>query len=107
MSSNAKSKPNPLPLENTLRDLALIRAFDIDLSSVLASSDPPQAPSTSASKVDSAVEESVARSYEFAQAAREAMRIQGRGDVEKQGERVEEVRAKLAEVVEVLDRNTA
>lgn len=105
MSSTVKPKPNPLPLEDTLRDLALIRAFEVDLASVLASSTPVHsAPSTSSSP-NSAVDDSVTRSYEFAKAAREAMRIQNRGSVDKQGERVEEVRARLAEVGDVLERN--
>lgn len=105
MSAAAKSKHNPLPLEDTLRDLALIRAFEIDLASVLASSNSAQSAPSTASSTTSAVDDSVARSYEFAKAAREAMRIQNRGDVDKQGERVEEVRAKLAEVGDVLERN--
>lgn len=108
MSSTTKPKPNPLPLEDTLRDLALIRAFEVDLTSVLASSNTvTSAPSAVPTDRDSAVEQSVARSYEFAKAAREAMRVQNRGDVDKQGERVEMVRAKLAEVGEVLERNRA
>lgn len=105
MSSAAKPKPNPLPLEDTLRDLALIRAFEVDLASVLTSSNPAQSTPSTASSTSGAVDESVTRSYEFAKAAREAMRIQNRGAVDKQGERVEEVRAKLAEVGEVLERN--
>jgi len=93
---SSKTKPNPLPLENTLRDLALLRASDIDLSSILA---PPASPAT---PDHGDIEASIDRSYQFAGEARNAIRIQSRCDVEKQGERIEELRNKLEDVVDGL-----
>jgi hypothetical protein len=101
----AKAATNPpLSLEDTLHDLAVIRSSDIDLAAVLASAMPPPSPvpptSTAAPVAD--VNASLARSHEFAQAARAVIKIKNRGDVEAQGERVNDVRGQLEEVVEGL-----
>ncbi|KAI0279910.1 hypothetical protein BGY98DRAFT_966409 [Russula aff. rugulosa BPL654] len=107
--AKAKAATNPpLSLEDTLHDMAVIRSSDIDLAAILASAIPAPsavsptgtAPWTAAPAAD--VDASVARSHEFAQAARAAIKIKNRGDVEAQGERVNEVRGQLEEVVEGL-----
>jgi len=108
MSSKAKAATNPpLGLDDALHDLALIHSSDIDLAAILASAIPapshiaPTATlSTAAPLVN--VDTSVARSHEFVQAARAAIRIKNRGEVEAQGERVNDVRGQLEEVVEGL-----
>lgn len=107
MSSKAKAATNPpLGLDDTLHDLAVIRSSDIDLATILASAIPapshtaPTVTSTAAPLVN--VDTSVARSHEFVQAARAAIRIKNRGEVEAQGERVNDVRGQLEEVVEGL-----
>ncbi|GBE81363.1 predicted protein [Sparassis crispa] len=102
-------KPNPLPLSDTLRDLALLRASDLDLSTVL----PPSAMTSALAGGDAAIPDSdaasgsvndaVKRSYEFAQEARMVLRLLNRGKVEKQGSRVEDVRSKLEDVLQGLD----
>jgi hypothetical protein len=90
----------PLALEDTLRDLAILRASSVDLSAVLASC--PPLPTTSAvsdtTEEAAAMDVSVSRSYEFARAARTAIKIRNRGDVEAQVERVNDVRDKLEDV---------
>jgi len=101
-SSSSKAKvtkaaTNPLSLEDTLHDLAVIRASNIDLAAILDSTVP--APAAAA---PTAADTTVARSHEFAQAARTAIKIRNRGDVEAQGERVNDVRGQLEEVVEGL-----
>ncbi|KAH8997660.1 hypothetical protein EDB86DRAFT_2769690, partial [Lactarius hatsudake] len=78
-----KKDAPPLALEDTLRDLAILRASGVDLAAVLAST---------------TADTSVARSYEFARAARAAITISNRGDVEAQVERVNDVREKLEDV---------
>jgi hypothetical protein len=88
------SKTSPLSLNDTLRDLALLRACDIDLASVL--------PKESQSNEKSPVDESVDRSHEFAAAARAALKIVNRGEVEEQGNRVENVRSSLEDVLQGL-----
>jgi transposase len=98
-SSSSKAKvtkaaTNPLSLEDTLHDLAVIRASNIDLAAILDSTVPAPAAAAADTTVD--------RSHEFAQAARTAIKIRNRGDVEAQGERVNDVRGQLEEVVEGL-----
>jgi hypothetical protein len=97
----AKAATNlPLSLEDTLHDLAMIRSSDIDLAAILASAMPepsPVAPTAAAPLAD--VGAFVARSHDFVQAARAAIQIR---DVEAQGERVNDVRGQLEEVVEGL-----
>jgi hypothetical protein len=92
---------SPLDLEDTLHDLAVLRASDIDLAAILASTMPASVPSNTTG-TPHPTDASVARSHEFAQAARAAIKIRNRGDVEAQGERVNDVRGQLEEVVEGL-----
>ena len=94
-----KAATNPLSLEDTLHDLAVIRASDIDLTAILDSTVPAPA---AAAAAPTAADTTVARSHEFAQAARTAIKIRNRGDVEAQGERVNDVRGQLEEVIEGL-----
>jgi hypothetical protein len=90
--AKAKAATNPpLSLEDTLHDMAVIRSSDIDLAAILASAIPapsPVSPMGTAAPAAADVDASVARSHEFAQAARAAIKIKNRGDVEAQGERV-------------------
>ena len=74
------SKANPLPLEKTLRDLALIRACEINLSELVPNT---QNASDELSEDSSA---SVERSYEFVKEARAALKLLNREEVEKQGD---------------------
>ena len=105
-TSKAKAKTvtnPPLSLEDTLHDMAVIRSSDIDLTAILASAPSPiSLTGTATAPAIADVEESVARSHDFAQAARAVIKIKNRGDVEVQGERVNEVRGQLEEVVEGL-----
>ena len=95
---SSKTKSNPLPLADTLRDLAFFRATDFDLSSVL-----PNTSQTSTAPVPENVEASVKKSYDFVAEARAALRILNREEVEKQGERLEGVRNRLEDVLGGLD----
>ncbi|KAI0292704.1 hypothetical protein B0F90DRAFT_1619088, partial [Multifurca ochricompacta] len=92
-----------LSFEDTLRDLAILRTSGTDLAAILASTTTMPEPESTASSpvtvdVDVDVYTSVTRSYEFVQAARAAIKIKNRGEVEAQGERVNDVRSKLEEV---------
>ncbi|KII92239.1 hypothetical protein PLICRDRAFT_465922 [Plicaturopsis crispa FD-325 SS-3] len=88
------AQQKPFPLGDTLRDLALLRASDIDLSSLVpAKTTPP-------------TDASVERSYEFVKEARAAIRIMDRGDVDAQGARVESVREKLEDVVKGISESS-
>lgn len=108
-SKDATTAP-PLALEDTLRDLAILRASGVDLAAVLASTPvPTPLPATTTTTTDTTtdttdeaaattMDASVLRSYEFARAARGAIKIRIKGDVEAQVERVNDVRGKLEDV---------
>jgi hypothetical protein len=96
------SKPKPLPLSDTLRDLALIRVSDLDLSSLLPATSSGSV-QTTMSPNDTNVDSSVSQSYEFATEARNVIRILNRGDVESQGGKVENVRSQLEDVLKGLE----
>ncbi|KAL5484931.1 hypothetical protein ACEPAI_7573 [Sanghuangporus weigelae] len=113
----------PLPLSDTLHDLAVLRASDIDLAAFLpvpAPSDQAQttstqspAPRTKPEAVDSNRQTSagdsdsseserdrlVARSFEYVREGRAAIRLLHRGDVDSQGARVDKVRSELEEIL--------
>jgi hypothetical protein len=98
-----------LPLSDTLRDLALLRVSDIDLSPLLSTtSSVEQGQSLSSSELDgddrAAVNASVERSYEFVKAARSAVRMHHRGDVEKIGKTIDDVRSKIDDVLKGLEQ---
>jgi hypothetical protein len=88
MATKAKDV-KPLPLGNTLRDLALLRASEVEVSVLLPTPTTPV--KDEGTSFDAAVEES----YEFVREARKAMKIEMAG----QGERVEAVRNKLEELL--------
>ncbi|TFK75329.1 hypothetical protein BDN72DRAFT_511704 [Pluteus cervinus] len=81
----------PFALGDTLRDLALLRASDVDLSTLV----PPNADLTSSVNE---VENAVGGSYDFVREARAAIKIHNRGETDTQGKRVEELRSRLEEV---------
>jgi hypothetical protein len=90
-NSTKKAKEiKALPLSETLRDLALLRASEVDLASLV----PPEAAE------DDKGNQAVAESAEFIAEARKAMRVYDRGDVEVQGRKVDEVRRKYEELLE-------
>lgn len=89
------SKTSPLSLNDTLRDLALLRACDVDLTDTLDTKSVAEQKSESDTSVD--------RSYEFVHEARAALKVLNRGEVEKQGTRVEEIRSNLEDVAQGLN----
>lgn len=97
MTSN--TKPNPLPFNETLRDLALLRASDIDFSSIL----PKPKTQEGSTDVDKEVDTTLQRSYEFVKETRTAIRALNRGDVDAQGSRVEDLRNRLEDVLQGLE----
>ena len=104
-TSNPPPKaPRPLPLSSTLHDLALLRASDLDFSSLLSStSSPSDNAASDASVATPEVEESVKRSMDFSHEARAALKLVHTDAVDRQGARVEEVRARLEDVMKGLD----
>lgn len=86
-------KQNGLPLSVTLRDLAVLRASDVDLSKVL---DLQQHASD---------DESLQRSVEFAKEARAALRTANSGIIDQQGTRIEEIRALGDQLLEALGKS--
>ena len=103
---NMKDSSKPLPLADTLRDLALLRASDIDLTHLLSNSrgeEPTPNPPKSENN-DAAVDDSVASSYHFVTEARNAARMHYRGDVDTVGKAVDDVRSKIEDAVRGLSR---
>jgi hypothetical protein len=95
----------PLPLADTLRDLALLRASDIDLTPQLSNSrgeepapNPPKSDNNDNDN-DAAVDDSVASSYNFVTEARNAVRMHYRGDVDTVGKAVDDIRSKIEDAV--------
>ncbi|KAL5528173.1 hypothetical protein ACEPAF_7309 [Sanghuangporus sanghuang] len=118
--NKATADAKPLPLGDTLHDLAVLRASDIDLAAFLpapAPSDQTQTASTppktnpdpeanqqiSAGDSDESSElerdRLVARSFEYVREGRAAIRLLHRGDVDNQGARVDKVRSELEEIL--------
>jgi hypothetical protein len=97
------SKTKPLPLSETLRDLALLRVSDLDLSTLLPASSSTQPATTPDDSHKATIDSSVSRSFEFAVEARKAIRILNRGDVDSQGSKVENIRSQLEDVLKGLE----
>lgn len=91
----SSSKPNPLPLGDVLRDLAVLRASDVDLSDGTTFPDPESADNTNEAD---GTQKSVQQSYQFVKEAREALKVHQRGDLDKQGDRLDALRSKLEEL---------
>ena len=99
--SKPSSDSKPLPLSDTLRDLALLRASDIDLDAVLQTSISQDASISAINppKVDDDKEKLVERSYEFVREARSALGIVNRDEVNEQGKRIDNLRSGLEQTV--------
>ena len=100
--SLSASATKPLPLSETLRDLALLRASDVDLAACL----PLDGPTSPADGAGYPIDQSVARSYEFVKEARAAIKLLNRGEVDTQGGRVEDLRSRLEDVLKGLENAT-
>jgi hypothetical protein len=91
----SSSKPNPLPLGDVLRDLAVLRASDVDLSDGTTF---PDADSADSANGTDGPQESVQQSYLFVREAREALKVHQRGDLDKQGDKLDVLRSELEEL---------
>lgn len=91
----SSSKPNPLPLGDVLRDLAVLRASDVDLAD--GTSFPDAEPADSTNETDG-TQKSVLQSYRFVKETREALKVHQRGDLDKQGDELGILRSKLEEL---------
>lgn len=103
MSTGNAKDAKPFPLGNTLRDLALLRASEIDISSLLGELKRVPEGSNSGDASTTQVGISVDQSYKFVRETRMAIKMHNRGDAETQGKRVEEVRCQLDELVKGLE----
>jgi len=91
----SSSKPNPLPLGEVLRDLAVLRASDVDL---LDGTTFPDAESTDSANEADGTQKSVQQSYQLVKEAREVLKVHQRGDLDKQVEKLGVLRSKLEEL---------
>lgn len=83
----------PFPLGNTLRDLAHLRASEVDVSGLLPTA------TTGVNDKKGTYEAEVEETYEFVREARKVLKMQNKGGVGEQGTRVEEVRNELEELL--------
>lgn len=111
MSSKKSLGRQPLPLSDTLQDLAILRAADIDLSSVLQASVENDASAhdgiAATPSQNAEMEDSVKQSYDYVQEARAALRVLHQGKAEMEGGRIDAVREELEEVVAGLEEGDA
>lgn len=94
----AMSKSKPLPLSDTLRDLALLRASGVDFSSVLAQESAANTNVTETSELS----KSTGGSYEFVNETRGALRVYNSGELQKKREEIQRVQGELDEVLKGL-----
>jgi hypothetical protein len=100
----SKNKGKNLTFAEVLRDLALIRASDLDLTSLLPPSEiSNQSNSQSQHPEVDEIESSFTQSQEFITAARAALRTMNRGDADVQGDKIEKLRSQLEAVQAGLD----
>ena len=88
----------PLPLGETLRDLAVLRVSGQNLSSLV----PPLTTSRDLA-VETETDASVHRSQEFIKAARSAIKMQDTGAVDIAGRNLESLRGGLDDISQGLD----
>lgn len=91
----SSTKPNPLPLGDVLRDLAVLRASDVDLSEGTTFPDYGSADNTNEAD---GTQQSVQESYQFVKGAREALKVHQRCDLDKQGEKLGILGGKLEDL---------
>ncbi|PBK73711.1 hypothetical protein ARMSODRAFT_647219 [Armillaria solidipes] len=92
MPSKTSTKDSkPLPLSDTLHDLALLRVSGVDLSVLVPSS-------SDATSTDTDVGRSVQRSHDFIQSARSALKLRDTETVDAEGKRLDAVRIQLDEL---------
>ncbi|KAF8588690.1 hypothetical protein K439DRAFT_581777 [Ramaria rubella] len=92
MTSTPAKDKQLLPLADILRDLALLRASDLDLTRIPSEGEGAEKPE----------DQSVQRSYEFVKEARAALRIQSRSELDSVGEKLDHVRESLEKVLKGL-----
>jgi hypothetical protein len=95
----ANKDGKPFVLSDTLRDLALLRASDLDLATLVPTT---VTKNSTQAQEDETVEESLKNSYHYVRSARNIVKTNDRGDVDAQGQRIEHVREELSNVDEGL-----
>ncbi|KAH0827306.1 hypothetical protein J3R83DRAFT_3930 [Lanmaoa asiatica] len=92
----SSSKPKPLPLSDTLRDLALLRASGVDFSSLLS-----KEPFTGTNATESSeLMRSTVRSHEFVNETRGALRVYNSGELQRKRAEIQKVQGELDDGIE-------
>ena len=86
-----RKNEKPLQLADTLHDLAILRASDIDLLNLL-----PKIPRQSSAEAEA--DEYVDKSYEFIREARAAIRIADSDKVDIQGAKIDSIRSEMESI---------
>ncbi|KAK0455396.1 uncharacterized protein EV420DRAFT_566891 [Desarmillaria tabescens] len=90
-TSTSTKDTRPLPLSDTLHDLALLRVSSVDLSVLVPSS-------SDTTSTDADVSLSVQRSHDYIQSARSALKLQDMGVVDAEGKRLDALRIQIDEL---------
>lgn len=93
--SSSGSKSKPFPLSDTLRDLALLRASGVDLSSILAREGSTGPNTTESPELSRSTE----KSYEFVNETRGALRVYNSGELQRKRAEIQKVQRELDEVL--------
>ncbi|KAI5123874.1 hypothetical protein M0805_005691 [Coniferiporia weirii] len=101
--SSKTGDAKPLPLSDTLHDLAVLRASDINLTACLAPEAAARPDSSPSTNMPDEQTQLVQRSFDYVRDARAAMAILQRGEVDAQGARVNQVRGGLEDILSGLD----
>lgn len=101
MSTKSKSAAKPLPLSNTLRDLAVLRSSSKDILELFKLS--PESDPGAGTRIDthtnSAIDATVDSSYDFIRVSRAAIKLHDSGKVDMSGAKTEEVRSKYEDLL--------
>ncbi|KAG6378359.1 hypothetical protein JVT61DRAFT_14084 [Boletus reticuloceps] len=94
----SSSKSKPLPLSDTLRDLAILRTSGVDFSSILSQEYSPEANTTKSVELSNATE----RSHEFVNETRGALKVYNSGELQRKHAEIQKVQGELDEVLKGL-----
>ncbi|KAH8119172.1 hypothetical protein DFH11DRAFT_1540028 [Phellopilus nigrolimitatus] len=116
-TSSRSADTKPLPLSDTLQDLAVLRASGIEFSAFLPSSSTHDQDMKTKAVASSTILESssdhldeqdsdrlVTRSFDYVREARAAIRLLHHGHVDSQGARIDSVRSGLEDILRGLDQ---
>ena len=102
MPPTSPTLQTPLPLTSTLRDLAVLRAASIDLSTLPDPSSDSPTTNSSSPRTKPEVQKSVQDSSDYIREVRAAIRLEQSGRMEAAGENIEKLLQTMDELTDEL-----